>query len=175
MARIEALQQTLNLCKEINTDLVEMSSHGSCCAECAKYEGRVFSISGEDARFPKLPEQVFSLGGIHEGCSHTFHPFYYYPGAQHSTYIVSPDGSGYTIQYSDVIEFSNRPFVDSRTPQQKQEYEQRLKAIEQRKMMEESRKRYLENKAEYNRLKSIDPASVPKSFSKYLKQLNTNK
>ena len=40
--------------KSLDTDLVIMTVHGNTCPECAKHQGRVFSLSGRDTRFPML-------------------------------------------------------------------------------------------------------------------------
>lgn len=70
----------------LDTDLVEASSHDATCAECSALQGRVYSISGNDNRFPKLPDYAKSHGNFHDGCRHTFYPFYY-PFS--SMYVVS--------------------------------------------------------------------------------------
>lgn len=96
-------------------DLAIMSIHGSTCPECAKYQGRVYSISGRNRRFPKAPPFFFGTEGVHKGCGHTF-----------SSYIdgVTDPMLEYTLsvhplknsQYGrNIVAFSNRPFVDDRT------------------------------------------------------------
>lgn len=88
---------TLKHCKKLHTDLVECPKNKTSCPICSKYQDRVYSISGKDKRFPKLPKEVFIYGGFHEGCSHCFYPF---------TFGVSKMASG----KKDVIKWSNRPF-----------------------------------------------------------------
>ena len=104
----------LNDAKLLGTDLVIMSSHGASCSECAKYQGRVFSLSGNSLPFPKIPEAFFKYGGIHEGCGHTFSPY---------IHGVTDPMLGYTLSFqkavspkyrNNIIAFSNRPFVDDR-------------------------------------------------------------
>lgn len=92
-----ALKKTLKDAKSLETDLLEMSEHEGTCPICAQYQGRVFSISGDDKRFPKLPDIVFKTGGLHEGCRHSFFPF---------LYGISKSTNG----HDDIISFSNRPF-----------------------------------------------------------------
>lgn len=75
--RLNPFRTTLKNARKLGTDLVEMSSHPNCCAECAKYQGRIYSVSGKDTRFPPLPKQVFVYGGIHPGCRHDFYPIIY--------------------------------------------------------------------------------------------------
>jgi hypothetical protein len=105
----DQFEAVLDYCRELKTDLVEMDALGETCGECAKYEGRVFSVSGKDKRFPKLPEVVFKYGGIHEGCRHRFSPYFY--------------GSSLINTKEDAESYSNRPFVDGRSDQQKENYE----------------------------------------------------
>ena len=108
--RLEVWELTLKSCKEWKTDLVEMSYHNCCCAECSKHQGRVFSISGKDKRFPKLPDVVLKTGGMHNGCSHNFRAFHY---GVTSMLIDTAD------KKHDPIEYSNRHFTDEREPWEK--------------------------------------------------------
>lgn len=85
---------TLNQLTGLNKDLVQVSEHGSACAICQTYEGRVFSISGDDERFPPL-DAMFAGDylNIHPNCAHVLTP--------------------YIEKYEDVkldLAFSNRPF-----------------------------------------------------------------
>lgn len=111
------VRRVLDLAKALGTELVEMSCHGCVCSECAKYQGRVFSLSGKDRRFPKIPDAFYKFGGIHEGCTHTFSPCY------GDTNALFYDNTLYyypTIKkkyQKDIIAFSNRPFVDDRPPE----------------------------------------------------------
>ena len=58
---------------EYEYDLVEMISHQVTCEKCAIFQGRIYSISGKDKRFPPLsvvlPEGTHQ---IHLGCKHIF-------------------------------------------------------------------------------------------------------
>lgn len=55
---------------ENGLELVEMSSHGSSCPICKEYEGKVFSLTGNDKRFGKAPTLP-----IHPNCRHSFLPY----------------------------------------------------------------------------------------------------
>lgn len=61
---------------ELGYDLVKMSEHSGACPLCEQYQGRVYSISGKDLRFPKL-DVAFSSGyaNIHPNCRHTLEPY----------------------------------------------------------------------------------------------------
>lgn len=58
-------------------DLVIMTSHYPTCQVCAKLQGRVFSISGNDTRFPSLYTTAFKSGynNVHPNCRHSVHPW----------------------------------------------------------------------------------------------------
>jgi hypothetical protein len=43
---------TIKQVEELGYDLVKMSSHPGACPICQEFEGRVYSISGKDKRFP---------------------------------------------------------------------------------------------------------------------------
>lgn len=123
---ISPFHDTLDEAKCLGLDLLEMSYHADCCPECAKYQGRVFSISGSDTRFPTLPAKISETGKLHEGCRHRFAPYCYYPGAQLGINIMDESDKGYRIEYVDAIEFSNRPFVDDRSEYEKEYYRFRV-------------------------------------------------
>lgn len=61
-----ATMRVLRECREYDNDLVEVSSHQSPCVICAKYEGKIFSISGKHPIYPV----VTLLPPFHAGCSH---------------------------------------------------------------------------------------------------------
>lgn len=55
---------------ENGLDLVEISSHASACPICQDYEGRVFSLTGNDKRYGQAPDLP-----IHPNCRHSYLPF----------------------------------------------------------------------------------------------------
>lgn len=90
----------LNHLQESGYDLVKMSNHNASCPICAPLEGRVYSISGKDTRFPPLTKAHSGpYANIHPNCRHVLMP--------------------YVEKYNDVerdIEFSSRPFdIDPRS------------------------------------------------------------
>lgn len=143
--------QFLKDAKECDTDLVEMSIHHPTCGECAKYQGRVFSISGTSKKFPPLPEIVRKTGKIHEGCRHTFYPFFY---------RISRPNCG----CKDIVAYSNRPFVDERSDQEKEEWAQIEAVAVQEK----------QDRQEYEWLQRNLPEKAPKSFGGHRKMKNAN-
>lgn len=53
----ERIQKDLNDISRLGTDLVTVSSH-SYCSVCSQYKGIVYSISGTNRRYPKLPKEI---------------------------------------------------------------------------------------------------------------------
>ncbi|MCR4889332.1 MAG: NINE protein [Ruminococcus sp.] len=94
----EVMQINLENAKEFDTDLVEAGYFRGCCGECAKYRKRWFSISGNDKRFPKMP--------VDYGCTCS--------GIDFSPVIYGVSEPVYSDEIDDIIEFSNRPFIDDR-------------------------------------------------------------
>ncbi len=52
------------------TDLVQVSSHNTTTTICLEFEGKIFSISSKDTRFPSLME----VSPYHVNCLHLMHP-----------------------------------------------------------------------------------------------------
>lgn len=149
------IQQTLiNNAKSLETDLVEADYFKGCCGECAKYRGRWFSISGRDKRFPKMPvDYGCTCGGL------TFYPVIY--GAS------EPD---HCPKNKDIIEYSNRPFIDDRSKKEKEIFQHDVdsEAFEEIKC---------KDKEDYEKLMQLIPDEMPKSFSAYrrMKMSETDK
>jgi len=108
-------QSTINAGQELGNDLVRMSHHLSSCPICAMYEGRIYSISGNDKRYPSLAsinnEAMVTYGTVHPNCRHRF-----------TNYIerLNTDEENEQNRIN-----SNKPFVDDRTDAQKQAYDNR--------------------------------------------------
>lgn len=160
------IKEVLEYAKKINTDYVQVSYHMATCGECAKHRGRLFSISGNDPRFEKLPEDVIERGGFHEGCRCSFYAY---------SFKLDPTKTDYC---ENIIEFSQRPQTDDRTDQEKADYEEftnRMEAEDRR--YEESkltyRIRYF-NLTNYKRIQKEAPDLAPASFSGYVRMKNGN-
>ena len=82
-------------------DSIRYVNNRSCCLECALPRNRVYSISGNDTRFPKYSEYHCSYYGI------TIIPF------------NEEDSKRWSSDY-DYIKESNRPFVDDRTDEERE-------------------------------------------------------
>ncbi len=99
------MQLIIRNANSYKSDLVEMSTVHGCCGECAKYQGRIYSLSGQDPRFPLLPDIVIQTGRLHKDCSHVL---YNYIEGDRPFYLEG-----------DIFEVSNRPFVDDRSDKEK--------------------------------------------------------
>lgn len=64
-----AINRTLFDAEYLNKDLVYIPAHNLSCPRCMEWQGRVYSISGKDKRYPKL-EEAYSNGMGHPNCKH---------------------------------------------------------------------------------------------------------
>ena len=138
------------------TDLVVPSNNCATCAKCSALQRRVYSISGNDKRFPQLPEYARIHGKFHENCRHRF--FAFFDGCSKLFYY---NDNGEKIDIDDVVSYSNRPYVDERTENEKAEYE-RFQQRRQNDLEFEQLKR------DYYAYKGNCQDEKPMSFSKYL-------
>lgn len=122
-------------------------------------QGRVYSISGNDKRFPKLPDYIIQNGRIHKGCRHHFSHFILYDDDAIKNKLN---------ENINVFEASNRPFIDDRTEEEKRNY------IEFRNQQREKEKKKRDEK-EYYKIFYQLPNFAPKSFGGYrrMKHLNS--
>jgi len=59
-----------NTCKQYNNDLVQISEHGTETEICEKYEGNIYSLSGDTPAYDKLEEEP----PFHPNCMHSMSP-----------------------------------------------------------------------------------------------------
>lgn len=168
--------------RRFETDLVIMSVHGASCPDCAKFQGRVFSLTGHSNLFPKIPEGISLYGGVHPGCGHTF-----------STYIhgVNDPMLEYTLSFQDdvkpqyrknIVAFSNRPFIDDRLPEtieKAKEYAEKLEKERQQQLYYQTHMIEIEaqrgiDKRDYIWLQENLPDICPKSYAGYKRMKNGN-
>lgn len=92
-------------------DLMMMTEHYPTCPVCAMLQGRVYSISGNDKRFPPL-SRAFSSGykNVHPNCSHVMTPWI--------EELQSPE------ELKEALEKSGRPFQDLRSEEERALYSQ---------------------------------------------------
>jgi hypothetical protein len=96
---------TINEMQEIDEDLVQFTSHAAACPICAPIEGKVFSITGKDKRYP-------ALDSVFPGGYHTLHP--------RCAHSVTPYIEDYDDNAEKTRKFSNTKF-DSNSPEAKQQ------------------------------------------------------
>jgi hypothetical protein len=131
--------------EDIGEDLVQITSRFSVCPICAAYEGRVYSVSGKDKRYPALSEVPgFGAGYsvIHPNCRHNLVP-----------YVRDYDDNATETQQN-----SNKPFeVAEQDKASVEAYhrEQRDKAQQRR------------DRNEYTKARLAAPNEAPKTFSGY--------
>ena len=68
----------LDLAAEMESDLVEVTSHGGARPSHAEWQGRVYSISGKSKKYPPLSRTGYGTGDGLKGwnCRHDFYPFF---------------------------------------------------------------------------------------------------
>jgi hypothetical protein len=57
---------TIEACREYDNDLVQFSKHDNPCEICAQYEGNVYSLSGDNPDYEKLPDEAYCP--VHPRC-----------------------------------------------------------------------------------------------------------
>lgn len=108
-ARIESMNiGAIGSALQEGTDLVEMTTMPQCCKLCGAYQGKVYSISGKDKRFPALFKTVLKNGYAlpHPNCRHEFIPFF--------EEIEAPEDLEKAIQKSKIKYDSKGQLVDVR-------------------------------------------------------------
>ncbi|MPW25958.1 hypothetical protein GC105_09160 [Alkalibaculum sp. M08DMB] len=125
-------------------DLVQMSTHYPTCHICAKFQGRVYSISGKDKRFPPL-SQAFASGyrNIHPNCRHIIVPWIENLQTNEEIALAIID--------------SNQPFIDIRDQKQINLYNKQQKQNRQMR----------QDLYQYERYKQRLGNDVPKTFSAF--------
>ncbi|MBR6523491.1 MAG: hypothetical protein IKT39_02630 [Clostridia bacterium] len=134
------------------SDLIESSDTPFVCSECAKYTKRWFSEFGKNPKYPKLPDYFKQHLSEHEDCAIRFFP-------------VLDNISIPAWEYKgNLVEFCNRPFVDSRTAEEKKVFEDYI--------AEKERKFAI--RAEYDWICKNLPNHAPKSLGGYTRMKNLN-
>lgn len=141
--------------------LLELS-YNPCKKYCSTYASRIYSVDGADTRFPELPDVFFRDYELHENCNCLLSNFIFYNDTEIDHIMYNGE------EASNVVEISNRPFVeDDRSPQ----------LIEHDKRLETERInliRHDENMEIYYKLKHACPEVLPKSLSAFSRMRNSN-
>jgi len=62
-----ATTATIDTAREVGADLVQVSSHNTLCDVCKEFEGKIYSLSGQDSDFPQLEDEP----PYHPNCMHS--------------------------------------------------------------------------------------------------------
>lgn len=133
-------------------DLVQMTSHYPTCAVCATFQGRVYSISGKDERFPSLFETAFKSGyhNIHPNCRHVIGPWI--------------EGAYSLTKVAEMIKRSNEPFEDKRDIDERELY----------KKQQAENRRMRQDLYQWERYKQVLGDDAPKTFAAFRRMKKAN-
>ena len=177
-----AIKQIYDFAERDKSDLVIMSVHGLSCPDCAKYQGRVFSLAGQDKRFPKLPPKISLYRGVHPGCGHSFYSYIHGVNDPMLEYTLRFQTNVKPEYRKDIIAFSNRPFIDDRLPEDianAKEHADKMAAEREKQqwyydhIIEIEAQRGID-KRDYKWLQDNLPDVCPKSYSGYKRMKNGN-
>lgn len=131
----------LNQLTALGYDLVRMSSHAASCPVCAPLEGRVYSISGKDPRYPPLSIAYSGAhANVHPNCRHVLVP-----------YIEALDDNA-----AQTRELSSRSFdIDPRSKKQIDIYNE----------VQKSKTEMRNDRNQWRKYKLAMPEDTPKTFS----------
>ncbi|MFT3951187.1 MAG: hypothetical protein QM689_04435 [Oscillospiraceae bacterium] len=134
-----------NQLTENGYDLVVMTEHYPTCAVCAMYQGRVYSISGKDKRFPSLYATAFRSGyrNVHPNCRHSVHAWI--------EELADPD------EVAAAVQKGAEPFADKRTEDEKGLYNKQ----------QADNRRMREDRYQYERYKMRLGDDAPKSYQAF--------
>ncbi len=141
-----------------------------CCENCAKYRQRIFSYSGKDKRFPKLPDELKDDSYFiqHKHCG--LHFLIFFDGVSSINYKVN----GTIVRdMRGLIAASNRPFMDERTAEEINEYNERVKKNTYDYTFAKHKQLGI-SYVEYIRLVELMPDECPQDLSAYRKMKKQN-
>ena len=142
-------------------DLYQISRHGTTCAICAPFEGRVYSKSGNDPDFPPLAD---AFGKVDPAGPNTLANTYLniHPQCLHVLLPWTPMGRT-PEEIQKIKDFSNpakNPYsVDPRTQKQSDAYRNK----------EAARRRWLSDYRQWERYRMTLGDRVPKTFETFVK------
>lgn len=155
----ERMQDIIKRCIEVDTNYVYITWVGACSGVTAKYQGRVYSLSGKHSKFPILPQFILNCGCVYSDDD-------YSEGAVGGPFIFHGDRELDTIYYKgeDVpaLTASWRKWGDDRSQEEKNNYY----ACQERVFREKESR---ENISLYNRIYHSFPEICPKSISTFYK------
>lgn len=67
ISNLSRIKECIKKNKEWKNDLVVVHTHPSCTI-CGKYNNKIYSISGKNRSYPKLPSEITQIGGFCKTC-----------------------------------------------------------------------------------------------------------
>ena len=159
----EALIRQLRYAEERHIDYIQVVSSCSCTM-CTKYRRRIYCLSGNDARFPKIPDYILK---------YSYHcRLFVYPFDLGMSYMITDEGPSVNDVHT-IIEISNRPFVDDRAEEEVGRCNTLWHRRKQDYIDSINRKR---SAAEYEIIERVLPEFAPKGKGAYfrMKQLRSD-
>lgn len=147
-----AFIRTIETCKFLKTDLVEVGDSCCCCEVCAKYRKRIYSLSGRSFKYYRFPKN------FHFECCLSISPFV--------AGISEP-----SFQCSNYVRYSKRPFRDDRTPEEIENYKKHIAELEKAKDVKQTADL---NHIIYYWFKSKFPNDFPKTLNAFSRMRNAN-
>ncbi len=158
MAEITNLA-SIQRAEQVSGDLVKMTEHMTSCPICWPYQGRVYSISGNDPRYPPLD---IPFGGdhanIHPNCRHRIKP--YIPALKSSKELARD------------LAISNRPFEIENMPQSQQKiFKRNLNTYNQGQV---EKRKLLSDRKQHQRYLARLGENAPQTFSGFRRIKNAD-
>lgn len=174
--------EQLDFLKSYNGDLLEIRHEQSVCGECAKYQGRVYSVSGKSKYYPKLPQFILQNKGLH--CNNTVYArIGDDKNLELSVNKYNNNGEVYVVDVN-AFKYSKRPFVDDRSEFAKENYRKKMEKLnEQEAYIRENGEEYMNRdlwtglfykRLEYQKIVDIMGDNAPKSYSAYRRMKKNN-
>ena len=173
----KSFDNVIKYAKQMQTDYIQIGYSGCICSECAPYQNRIYSLSGKDKRFPKLPDFIIKDKGLH--CNISIDAVLYYAGDTITQYTYKNTGN-VSSKEVDAVKYSNRPFIDDRSTIEKENYINHEIKIAKQKDAEEnyySRDYWINdynNHYEYQALVNKLGDKAPRSYSGYKRMKKNN-
>ena len=152
----------INLGARIGNDLVKMSEHWGSCPICAPYQGRVYSVSGMDTRYPYLYSTPWSsvYQNFHPRCRHVI--------TQWIEDLHTPEENEKIQAYSD------RSFEIGGEGWTKKQTEAAEKSLASYRQREERIRTLYTDRKQYERYQAVLGSDVPKTFSAFRRMKTAN-
>lgn len=144
------LELAIRDAKSAGSDLIITGENDCLCSECALFTRRIYSISGRDRRFPKIPERLFGKRDGHEYCINDYYSYFY------------PESIPTWKYKGDLLSWCLRPYSDERTNKQKAVYKDRVRSGEQE----------ILDRNNYDLIWEKLPDIAPKSFGGFMRMKN---